>query len=213
MPENTKSLATSLANDAAIEAYIYGYPLVLMDLTRQVMTNVPRASQDAAPVNQLGNKRKFPEPTDTAVVSPNADTLYSFAFLDLAHEPMILSVPEMGQRYFLMQMMDAWTNVFDSPGTRTTGSSRCDFAIVGPSSKGALPENVKVIKSPTSMVWIIGRTQTNGKEDYAAVHALQDQYKLTPLSAFGKAAAPAGVPVDLKVDMKTPPVEQVARLD
>ena len=214
MPENTKSLATSLANDAAIEAYIYGYPLVLMDLTRQVMTNVPRASQDAAPVNQLGNKRKFPEPTDTAVVSPNADTLYSFAFLDLAHEPMILSVPEMGQRYYLMQMMDAWTNVFDSPGTRTTGSSRCDFAIVGPSSKGALPENVKVIKSPTSMVWIIGRTQTNGKEDYAAVHALQDQYKLTPLSAFGKAAAPAaGVPVDLKVDMKTPPVEQVARLD
>jgi hypothetical protein len=214
MPENPKSPATSSANDAATEAYIYGYPLVLMDVTRQVMTNVSQVSENAAPVNRFGNKRKFPEPADTAVVSPNADTLYSFAFLDLAHEPMILSVPEMGQRYYLMQMMDAWTNVFASPGTRTTGSGRCDFAIVGPTSKGALPEDVKVIKSPTSMVWIIGRTQTNGKEDYAAVHALQDQYRLTPLSALGKAPAPAaGTPVDPNADMKTPPVEQVARLD
>jgi hypothetical protein len=216
MPEDTKRNPDPSAKptDAATEAYIYGYPLVLMDLTQQVMTNVPQASENAAPLNQLGNKRKFPEPADTAVVSPNADTLYSFAFLDLSHEPMLLSVPEMGKRYYLMQMLDAWTNVFASPGTRTTGSGQCEFAIVGPSSKGALPENAKVIKSPTSMVWIIGRTQTNGKEDYAAVHALQDQYKLTPLNALGKPPAPAGSPpVDPKVDMKTPPVEQVARLD
>lgn len=215
MPEDTRQNPIAAAStDTATEAYIYGYPLVLMDLTRQVMTNVPQASENAAPVNRLGNKRKFPEPADTAVVSPNADTLYSFAFLDLSHEPVVLSLPETGKRYYLMQMLDAWTNVFASPGTRTTGSSKCDFAIVGPSSKGALPDELKVIKSPTSMVWIIGRTQTNGKEDYTAVHAIQDQYKLTPLSAFGKPyTPPANVPVDTKIDMKTPPVEQVGKMD
>src|SRR5262249_7683985 len=156
-----------------IDAYIYGYPLVLMDITRQAMTNVAKPGASSAPVNQLCNKKEFPEPTDTAVVSPNADTLYSFSFLDLSREPIVLSVPEMGNRYYLMQMMDAWTNVFASPGTRTTGSSQCDFAIVGPKSKGTLPENLKVIKAPTSMVWLVGRTQTNGKQDYAAVNAIQ----------------------------------------
>jgi hypothetical protein len=213
MPETTQQPASDLAT----EAYIYGYPLVLMDLTRQAMTNVTKPGESAAPVNQLCNIRKFPDPTMTAVVSPNADTLYSFAFLDLSKEPMILSVPEMGKRYYLMEMLDAWTNVFAAPGTRTTGSGKSDFVIVGPTSKGSLPENMatlKVIKSPTSLVWIIGRTQTNGKEDYAAVNAIQDQYKLTPLSAWGKPyTPPSNVAVDPKVDMKTPPVEQVAGLD
>jgi hypothetical protein len=216
MPDNTKQNPVSGGTDVAIEAYIYGYPLVLMDVTRQAMTNVAKPGASAAPVNQLCNRKEFPEPTDTAVVSPNADTLYSFSFLDLAREPMVLSVPEMGNRYYLMQLMDAWTNVFASPGTRTTGSSQCDFAIVGPTSKGTLPENVKVIKAPTSMVWLIGRTQTNGKQDYAAVNAIQDQYKLTPLSAWSKpkpSSTPASAPVDPGVDMKMPPVEQVARMD
>src|SRR5262249_55021270 len=132
-------------------------------------------------------------------------------------EPMILSVPEMGQRYYLFQMIDAWTNVFASPGTRTTGSGKCDFLIVGPTSKGRLPEDMaslKVIKSPTSTVWIIGRTQTNGKDDYAAVNAIQDQYMLTPLSAWGQPYKPPGnTAINPKVDMKTPPVEQIAKMD
>jgi hypothetical protein len=215
MPENTKQNPVSTTSaDVATDAYIYGYPLVLMDLTRQVLTNVPSPVDKAAPVNQIGNMRKFPEPTDTAVVSPNADTLYSFSFLDLAREPMVLSVPETGKRYYLMQMLDAWTNVFAAPGTRTTGNGQCDFAIVGPSSKGTLPENLKVIRAPTSLVWIIGRTQTNGKEDYAAVNAIQDKYKLRPLSAFGKVTTAAARPaVDPSIDMKTPPVQQVAQMD
>jgi hypothetical protein len=215
MPDYTKqNPASGTTSDAATDAYIFGYPLVLMDLTRQAMTNFAKPGENGAPINQLGNKRTFPEPADTAVVSPNADTLYSFAFLDLTREPMLLSVPETGKRYYLMQMLDAWTNVFAAPGTRTTGSGKCDFAIVGPTSKGALPDDVKVIKSPTSMVWIVGRTQTNGKEDYAAVHAVQDQYKLTPLSAWGKPGTAAGsAPVDPSVDMKTPPVEQIAHMD
>src|SRR5262245_17961020 len=89
------------ARALAEEAYIYGYPMVLLDVTRQVSTNYPRPGEDGAPINQFGNKRSFPDETFTTVVTPNADTLYSFAFLDLSREPMVLSVPEMGSRYYL----------------------------------------------------------------------------------------------------------------
>jgi hypothetical protein len=202
------------ARDLGVEAYIYGYPLVLMDVTKQVGTNVPKAGENAAPLNQFGQKRSFPDDTFTAVVSPNADTLYSFGFLDLSTEPIVLSVPEMGNRYYLMEMLDAWTNVFACPGTRTTGSGKADFAIVGPQWAGTLPPGVQEIRSPTNLVWIIGRTQTNGRDDYAAVHAIQDKYKLTPLSAWGKPyAPPENVPIASGVDMATPPVEQVTRMD
>ena len=202
------------AHDLAREAYIFGYPLVLMDVTRQAMTNVPKAGESTAPVNQLGNMRSFPDETMTKVVSPSADTLSTFAFLDLSKEPMVLSVPDMGRRYYLMQMLDAWTNVFACPGTRTTGSRKAHFAIIGPRRTGILPDGVSVIRSPTSLAWIIGRTQTNGKEDYAAVHAVQDQYKLTPLSSWGKAYnPPERVPVDQTIDMVTPPVQRVDNFD
>jgi hypothetical protein len=219
MPDQTSFASNSemseeRAHDLGVEAYIYGYPMVLMDVTREVGTNVPKAGENAAPLNQFGQKRSFPDDTFTTVVSPNADTLYSFAFLDLSKEPMVLSVPEMGNRYYLMQMLDAWTNVFACPGTRTTGSEKADFAIVGPQWAGTLPAGIQKLESPTNLVWIIGRTQTNGKEDYEAVHAIQDKYKLTPLSAWGKSYnLPSNVPVASGVDMKTPPVQQVMKMD
>ena len=202
------------AAEIAVEAYVFGYPLVLMDITRQVMTAVPKAGALKAPVNQFIHVREFPDPTFTDVVSPNADTLYSTAWLDLTKEPIILSVPDVGKRYYLMEMLDSWTNVFAAPGTRTTGNGRGDFAIVGPQWKGTLPAGVKEIKSPTNMVWLLGRTQTNSKEDYAAVRAIQDQYKLTPLSAWGEDYKPPdNAPVAAGIDVKTPPVEQVAKMD
>jgi hypothetical protein len=203
-----------LAHHLGVEAYIFGYPLVLMDATKQMGTNVPKPGENAAPVNQFGQKRTFPDDTFNAVVSPNADTLYSFAFLDLSKEPMVLSVPDMGNRYYLMEMLDGSTNVFACPGTRTTGNGKADFAIVGPKWAGTVPAGVQEIKSPTNMVWIIGRTQTNGRDDYAAVHAIQDEYKLTPLSALGKSYSPPdNVPVASDIDMKTAPVEQVSKMD
>src|SRR5262245_7886661 len=196
------------------DAYVFGYPLVLMDITRSVMTAVPKVEERKAPSNQFLHLGTFPDPTFTDVVSPNADTLYSTAWIDLTTEPIILSVPAMGNRYSLMQMMDAWTNVFAAPGTRTTGNGKGDFAIVGPGWKGQLPDSVKEIKSPTNMVWLLGRTRTDGKDDYAAVHAIQKQYLLTPLSALGKNyKAPESRQVEKEVDTKTPPVEQIARMD
>jgi len=197
----------------AKEAYIFGYPLVLMDVTRQVGTACPSPTAMCAPINQFANAPAFPDHTFTDVVSPNADTLYSTAFLDLSKDPIILSVPDTKGRYYLMPMLDAWTNVFASPGSRTTGTGKGDFAIVGPGFKGKLPAGLKKIESPTNLVWIIGRTQTNGKADYEAVHAIQKEYKLTPLSAWGKPyTPPAKVPVDPKVS-KEPPVKQVEKMD
>ena len=217
MPEKITlgpNLSEQQVRSIAIDAYIYGYPLVLMDMTRQVGTNVPRFGENAAPINQFGSKRSFPDATFTTVVSPNADTLYSFAFLDISKEPMVLTVPEMGNRYYLMQMLDAWTNVFAAPGTRTTGNGKGNFAITGPFWKGRLPEEIQEIKSPTNMVWIIGRTQTNGKSDYAAVHDIQNKYKLAPLSSFGQQySVPDSMPVNPNIDMTTAPVDQVTRMD
>ena len=185
-----------------------------MDVTRQVMTSVSSPQEKAAPLNQFAHAPSFPDPEFKNVVSPNADTRYSIAWLDLSREPIVLHVPDTQGRYDLLPMLDAWMNVFASPGKRTTGTGEGNFAIVGPEWRGTLPDGVKEIKAPTRMVWIIGRTQTNGKADYGAVHAIQRQYTLTPLSSFGKAyTPPTRVPVDPRVDRKTPPVKQVERMD
>ena len=204
-------LTDAEAEKSAAEAYVYGYPLVLMDVSRQVMTAVAQPNPTAAPINQFNVSREFPDATFTNVVSPNADTLYSFSWLDLKKEPLVLSLPDTGDRYYLMQMLDGWTNVFASPGTRTTGNRKGDYAITGPAYSGQLPEGLKEIRSPTGLVWIIGRTQTNGKADYTAVRALKAHYKLTPLSSWGKDYTPPELPVG-KVD-QTSPVEQVQRMD
>lgn len=194
-------------------AYIYGYPLVLMDLTMKQMTNVPNPEEFAAPVNQFAHVTEYPDPDFKAVVSPNADTLYSVSFLDLSVEPLVLHVPDTKDRYYLMPMLDAWTNVFASPGKRTTGTGANDFVITGPFWEGVIPDGTTEIKSPTNLVWIIGRTQTNGKADYDAVHKIQEQYTLTPLSSFGKPyQPPADLPVDPTIDMTTPPVTQITNM-
>jgi hypothetical protein len=197
------------------DAYIFGYPLVLMDVTRQVATSVSHVTESRAPINQFVHMRAFADPTFTDVVSPNADTLYSTAWLDLSSGPMVLSVPEMGDRYYVMQLVDAWTNVFASPGTRTTGGRRNDFAITGPQWSGTLHTGMSQIKSPTSLALLIGRTKTNGKGDYDSVHAIQDHFALTPLAAWGtlRHAASGELFPDPAVDARTPPVEQVAKMD
>ena len=203
-------MKTDEIRDTAEEAYIFGFPLLLMDVTAQAGTAVPRAQGHKAPRNQFAHLQTYPDPAFTDVVSPNADTLYSTAFLDLGREPMVLSVPDTGERYYLMQMLDAWTNVFAAPGTRTLGNGKHDFAITGPNWSGALPAGVEKIKAPTNLVFIIGRTYCAGPADYEAVHKIQEQYRLTPLSAWGEPyAPPENVDVDPNVDLKTPPIEQV----
>ncbi|MGD0641095.1 MAG: DUF1254 domain-containing protein, partial [Roseiarcus sp.] len=157
----------------ATDAYIYGYPLVTTEMTRRVGSNVVAPTERRAPMGQFVKMRQYPDPLFRDVTTPNADTLYVSAFLDLAKEPWILGFPDMGDRYFLFPMLDAWTNVFQSPGTRTTGTAPQTCAIAGPGWKGSLPAGVVEYRSPTSLAWIIGRIYCTGSpEDYAAVHAL-----------------------------------------
>jgi hypothetical protein len=205
------------ALEAGTDAYVYGYPLVTMELTRRIMTNVAKPEGGKlAPVGQLAKLRAYPTPADKEVTAPNADTLYTLAWLDVGAEPWIVSVPDMKGRFFMLPLLSGWTDVFASPGTRTTGTKAKKFAVTGPGWKGKLPAGVTEYKSPTATVWMLGRIYSSGTtKDLAEVHALQDKIQLTPLSAFGgkkKYVAPPGKP-DPALDMKTPVRDQVNGLD
>jgi hypothetical protein len=201
------------ATEAGVEAYIYGYPLVTMEVTRRVMTNVAAPAGTHAPMGQFVRMRTYPDASFRDITAPNADTLYSTAWLDVAREPYILSLPDMEGRFFLMPMLSGWTDVFEVPGKRTTGTKAQAYAITGPSWTGTLPEGVTRLESPTNMVWILGRTYCTGTvEDYKACHAVMDAYRLVPLSAYGAAYTPPGGQVDPAIDMKTPVRDQVHKM-
>jgi len=198
----------------AVEAYIYGYPLVTVEMTRRVTTNAVKPEGLHGPMGQFASAREYPTAAFKDVTAPTADTLYSSAWLDLSQGPWILQLPDEHGRYYLMPMLEAWTNVFTSPGTRTTGTGAGEFAIVGPGWHGELPPGTEELRSSTNLVWIIGRTYCTGTpEDYTAVHALQDRYKLVPLSGYGKPYTPPPGKVDPSIDMKATPREQVERMD
>ncbi|WP_245296866.1 DUF1254 domain-containing protein [Rhodomicrobium sp. R_RK_3] len=210
----TAPVSADEARDIAIEAYIYAYPMVIMALTQEMATNAETAdgSTMRAPVNQFANARRFPDADFTEVVRPNADTLYSALWFDLSREPLIIHVPNSGGRYYLLEMMDMWSDVFAAPGKRTTGTDEQIIALVGPGWEEDLPPEIEVIRSPTSAGWIIGRTQTNGVADYDNVHKFQDGLVATPLSALGSSEPPPRGTVDANIDMTVPPVAQVEKL-
>ena len=204
------------AHAIGVDAYLYFYPLITMDLTRRQLTNVePGKGGLGGPPNTFVNIPAYPSADMKAVVRPNFDTLYSSAWLDLTEEPVIVSVPDTDGRYYLLPMLDMWTNVFASPGWRTTGTHAGNFAILPPgwqSEQSRFPEGVQRIDAPTPYVWIIGRTKTDGPPDYDAVHKIQAGFKVTPLSRWGKTPEPVEVKIDPSVDMKTPPKIQVDRM-
>lgn len=184
----------------AEEAYVYGYSLITSEVTRVQMTNVSKADELHAPINTFINVKRYPPGDFRGVSAPNADTLYSLAWLDLGAEPIVFSHPDMGNRYFLFPMYSLWMPVIDSPGSRTTGGKAATFFITGPDWKGSVPAGMKQIKSPTRYLVIIGRTYADGtEEDYKIVNALQAQYSLVPLSSYGKKYTPVIPPVDTKV--------------
>ena len=158
------------------EAYLYGYPLVIMDVTRA------SAALSVGPENQLRRVRQFPDASFREVVRPNADTLYTTGFIDMSKGPWVFELPPNGQRYEVMPFMDAWTNVFAAPGTRTLGTGGGRFLLVGPAWQEQTPAGLTLLRSPTQIVWLIGRTQTNGAADYPVVHRLQDGIKLRTLA-------------------------------
>jgi hypothetical protein len=202
------------AGEIAINAYFYAFPLVLMDVTRQVTTNCEMVdpARMRAPVNQFVHVPAFPDASFTEVVRPNADTLYSPLWYDVTAEPLVIEVPDSGGRYYLLPMLDMWTDIFASPGKRTTGTGPQMYVLVGPGWSGNLPDGATVLRSPTGMGWLLGRTQTNGKQDYENVHRFQAGLKAYPLSAWGKDFQPPHGTVNPNIS-HAPPVEQVLAMD
>jgi len=198
-----------------LEAYVYGFPLIMMDLTKEVSTAVPTAGEFTAPVNQFAVMTHYPDASFRAVVRTGLDTLFAVAWADLAREPLVVSVPDTNGRYYVIALFDMWSNVFASIGKRTTGTGAANFLIAGPGWQGTLPADVKqTFRPPTRFVWVNGQMQADGPQDYAAVNALQKQYKLTPLSVWGQHyAPPAEVQVAAGVDTKTPPLVEVQKMD
>jgi hypothetical protein len=223
LPIETVKAQSPLAEEEAyaigVNAYLYFYPLITMDITRKQLTNTEPGKGIGGPMNTFANIGEYPTADMKVVVRPNFDTLYSSAWLDLTKEPMIVSVPDTGGRYYLLPMLDMWTDVFASPGWRTTGTLAGNFIVVPPGwrpdlrdrliEEFKLPKDTQRVDSPTPYVWIIGRTKTDGPQDYEAVHKIQAGYKITPLSQWGKAPEAVEAKIDSTVDMKTPPKIQV----
>jgi hypothetical protein len=216
LPAITEAEAQSIA----IDAYVYFYSLVTMDVTRRQFTNIePGKELGKGPMNMFNNVPEYPPADFKSVVRPNFDTLYSIAYLDMTKEPVVVSAPDTHGRYYLLPMLDMWSDVFASPGWRTTGTQAQNFLVTPPGWRPdlrerfvdelKLPKETQRVEAPTSYVWIIGRTKTDGPPDYDAVHKIQAGLKVTLLSNWGKAAKALEVKIDPSVDMKTPPKVQV----
>jgi hypothetical protein len=206
----SNSITGEEAEAIAVEAYIFLYPLVTMEITRRQMTRgEPGARAGRGPMGVFNHIRSFPDADFKVVVRPNFDTLYSTAWLDLSSGPVVVSAPAAGDRYYLLPCLDMWTDVFASPGSRTSGNGPIDFALCPQGWSGSLPLGVERIVAPTPTVWVIGRTQTNGPSDYPAVRAFQDQLTITPLSSWGGEPPPPTVVDDPAIDSETPPLDQV----
>lgn len=214
------ALTEQQARAIGVDAYLYFYPLISLDVTRLYSTNIgPDKEPLKGPMNTFANAAAYPAGDNKLVVRVNFDTLYSFAYLDLSNEPMILSSPDTDGRYFLLPMLDAWTDVFASPGWRTTGTRAQTFLIAPPNwrpdlrdrfiDEFKLPKDTQRIDAPTPFMVVLGRTKTDGPADYEAVHKIQAGYKVTPLSQWGKPTQAVTVKVDPAIDMKTPPKAQV----
>jgi hypothetical protein len=199
LPANAQTVTPEDARKIAEDAYIYGYSLITTEVTRVQGTNISKPEPDklSAPMNQFANVPRYPPADYRGVSAPNADTLYSLAWLDLS-EPMVFSHPEMGNRFYLFELTDLWMSDSESsPSKRTADGKAANYLFTGPSWKGDVPAGMKHFPMATRYIVILGRTYADGTDqDYKAVNDLQAQYKVTPLSAWGKSFTPMAPPVN-----------------
>ena len=180
----------------AAEAYVYSYPLVIMEVSRRQQTARESSGKPGfGAANAFHHMRAFPAADFRAIVRPNFDTLYSSAWLDLTGGPVLIHLPDSGGRYYMLPLLDMWTDVFAVPGSRTTGDSDRRIMVIGPGFDGDVPNDALIIEAPTPYVWAIGRSQTNGPSDYDAVGKFQDGFTITPLG--GPTRPESSTPIDL----------------
>jgi len=211
---HTRIMSVKKVVQTAVDAYTYGYPLVTFDMARRQQTNVTTADGEHAPMNQMIKMRSYPAVDNHCCAAPNTDTLYTLAWLDVSGEPWVFSIPDMANRYYILPLLDGFSEVFKVISSSEEGGKAQTVAITGPDWSGNLPEGVIQVESPTAIVWILGRVYCDGTpEDYEAVHALQDRFELVPLSAYGKPYTPSPGIVDSAFDMTTAVREQVNSMD
>ena len=209
----SKLTRPDLLRSVAQEAFLFGAPLVNCSLQADYLAQVTEPTGLRAPLNQFGHGREFVDASDRTVVGFNVDNLYSFAVLDLSEEPVVMSVPEMGDRYWVMQVIDGWNGVPAAPGSRTHGGRGGTFVITGPGQDIDVPDGMEELHCPTRIAMIGGRTYCSGPEDYDAVRTLMDQYTLTPLSRWGEDyEPPSHVPLTEGVDGETLVADQFKAL-
>lgn len=197
LPANAQAVTPEEARQIAEDAYIYGYSLITTEVTRVQMSNVPKVEGLTAPTGQFINIPRYPPADYRGVSAPNADTLYSLGWLDLT-EPQVFSHPDMGNRYYLFEVTDLWMSDSESsPSRRTADGKAANYLFTGPGWKGEVPAGMKQFPMATRYMVILGRTYADGTEqDYKAVNELQAQYKITPLSSWGKSYTPVAPPVN-----------------
>ncbi len=191
------------------------FRIVMMDVSNGVMTAVPKSGDSRAPINQFWRMRKHVTPDYTDIVRVSSNSLWSVVVIDLDKEPLVVSHPDTNGRFIIIQLMNMWTDHFGSIGSRATGTGGGNFLVAGPKWNGAPPPDVKdIYRSATRYGWILVQIASKGPEDYAVVNVLQDQLKITPLSAWGKPYTPPdNVPVDPTVDTETDPFNQLRLMD
>jgi hypothetical protein len=193
------------------QAYVYGFPLVIMDLTRQVMTAAPTAGELSAPINQFQKLRGVVPWDFKNVVRISTNSLWETAFLDLGKEPMVVTIPDSGAIPIAARWLNMWTDAIGTAGTRTPEVNAGNYLIAGPGWNGTVPADIKkVFKCQTRYSWMLVELSAAGPADYPAIHVVQDKFKITPLSEWGKPyEPPATVPVDPNVDLTATPYDQV----
>jgi|1186.fasta_scaffold06034_2 hypothetical protein len=197
----------------AAEAVVVTYPLVLMDLARRQLTATRTAGPLRAPVNQFAHMPRLPLASSAPVITPNVDTVTSSAWLDLSAEPLVLSLPDTGGRYYAMPIYDAWTTAFATLGARTTGTRAREYVVAGNGWKGRLPRGMAVVQSPTALAWILVHLRSDGARDDEEVRRLQQQIRLTPLSRWPGDAGPDREQPVPGPAVAPSPVAQVSRMD
>jgi len=214
--------AEAVVKDAAA-AYLYLYPLVTFGVSYEVLTNVEKPTGEtlSAPLNQFMSVRES-RPDNHGVILPSTDTLYTLAWVDVTKEPVVFQTPDIPnvpgtnkKRFMMYEFMDAWTKVYYSNGLQKGLVTKTNFILVSPDFKGDLPSipNSIVVRCTTNQSWLIVRTQVEGLHDLDNVHAVQDQYDLRPLSAYGKPFTQPTGTVDPNIAVTPGPSLQTNALD
>lgn len=199
----------------AMQAYVYGFPLVMMDVTKDVTTATSVSGEYSAPMNQIGRMRTFVNPDFKNIVRISRNSLWSFGFLDLQKEPFVYSQPDTKGRYIVMQALNMWTDDFASAGSRTTGTGAGNFLIAGPDWNGTVPADItQTFRCSTRFAWVLVQMAAAGPQEFPEVNALQDGLKFTPLSAWGQPyTPPSHVSVDPNIDTTVTPFDTLRLMD